>query len=356
MTTRILFLTKYSRLSASSRLRAFQYQSRIDKTKYSASVQSLFSDKYLLMRFKSSNISNIHRIIYSFTRRMFFLLKVCRYDILIIHLELFPHFPPIFEYLLSKTNKKIYYDYDDAIFHVYDKSNNSLARFLLSNKIKSLMRVADGVICCNEYIRKYAIESGAKRTLLLPTVINLDNYISTPKKHEGGNNFTIGWIGSPSTTKYLDMVIDSIARLSEFYSITLHLVGSDINKHIAIKNVKVVRDNWSEFNEQKALREFDIGIMPLYDNDWDRGKCAFKLIQYMGSFLPVVASDVGMNRDLVGKSGIVVKNSSEWFDAIKILFDDECMRTKMGKIGRKTIQDEYTIERALPKLINFIDP
>ncbi len=352
---KILFLTKYSDLSASSRLRAFQYKSRIDKTEHSVDVQSLFDNKYLLMRFKSPNILNIHRIIYSFIKRFIFLLKVYRYDVLVIHLELFPYFPPVFEYLLSKTNKKIYYDYDDAIFHVYDKSNSDLVRFFLANKIKFLMRIADGVICCNDYIRKYAIESGAKRTLISPTVINLDNYILTPRKCENKHSFTIGWIGSPSTTKYLDIVKDSIARLSEFYSITLYLVGSDINKNITIKNVKVIRDDWSEFNEQKALRKFDIGIMPLYDNDWDRGKCAFKLIQYMGSFLPVVASDVGMNKDIVGKSGLIVRNESEWFDAIRVLFEDAHMRSKMGKVGRKIIQNGYTIESTLPKLINFID-
>lgn len=351
----ILFLTKYGDLSASSRLRAFQYQAKIDKSKYTVDIQSLFDNKYLFTRFKSSRILIINRAIYGFLKRLFFLLKVRQYDILIIHLELFPYIPPIFEYLLFKTSKKIYFDYDDAIFHSYDKSNNKLVRFFLANKIKFLMKTADGVICCNKYIENYAIRSGAKRTLRLPTVIDLSNYVLNPKHQNSNSFFTIGWIGSPSTTKYLDIVKEPIARLAEFYPITLYLVGSDVNRSVTIKNVKIKHAVWSEINEQKALKEFDIGIMPLYDNFWDKGKCAFKLIQYMGSFVPVVASGVGMNVDIVGKGGFIVNNSSEWFDAIKILFDDISMREKMGQFGRETIENGYTIKTALPALIDFID-
>ena len=207
--------------------------------------------------------------------------------------------PPIFEWFLFQTDKKIYFDYDDAIYHNYDLSDNLIARLFLSSKIRYLMRKADGVIVGNNYIEKYAKHSGATNILKLPTVVDIDTYTNSPVPYTPKKNFTVGWIGSPSTSKYLKVIEESLIKLGKLTPVTLYLVGASNKLNLSIDNVEIVSVEWSEKNEQKALREFDVGIMPLFDEQWEKGKCAFKLIQYMAAFLPVVSSNVGMNAEII---------------------------------------------------------
>ena len=351
----ILFLTKYDDLAASSRLRAFLYQKKIDSSRSNVDVQPLLSNVYLEKKFKKQHVSFIY-LIYLFFRRVFFLLNIAKYEVIVIHIELFPFIPPIFEWLLFKTNKKIYFDYDDAIFHTYDLSENLLIKSFLSSKIAYLMKMSDGVIAGNTYIEKYAKKSGATNILVLPTVINIDDYAKAPKKTITGKNFTIGWIGSPSTSKYLEIVREPLSRLGNKASITLYIVGGDSTQKISIDNINIVYVEWSEKSEQKALSEFDVGIMPLHDEPWDKGKCAFKLIQYMASFLPVVASNVGMNTEIIFNrgTGYVAENSNEWFESLYKIYCDHNLRKTMGSNGRILVEKDFTIQSRLSEFENFI--
>ena len=351
----VLFLTKYDNLAASSRLRAFQYQNKIDSSRFNVDVKPLLSNNYLEKKFSNQQISILY-LIYLFFKRLFSLLNVSKYEVIIIHIELFPFIPPIFEWLLFKTNKKIYFDYDDAIFHTYDLSENFFINFFLSSKISYLMKKSNGVIAGNTYIGNYAKKSGAKNILILPTVIDIDDYAKIPKEINNSKIFTIGWIGSPSTSKYLEMLREPLLRLGKVASVTLYLVGADSNEKISIPNINIVYVEWSENNEQKALKEFDVGIMPLHDEPWDRGKCAFKLIQYMASFLPVVASNVGMNTEIIHKrgTGYVANNSNEWFESLYKIYSDHELRHLMGIEGRKLVEKKFTIQSRLSNFVNFI--
>jgi len=351
----ILFLTKYDDLAASSRLRAFLYQKKIDSSRSNVDVQPLLSNVYLEKKFKKQHVSFIY-LIYLFFRRVFFLLNIAKYEVIVIHIELFPFIPPIFEWLLFRTNKKIYFDYDDAIFHTYDLSKNLVIKSLLSSKIAYLMRMSYGVIAGNIYIEKYAKKSGAKNILVLPTVIDIEEYAKVPKKTSTGKIFTIGWIGSPSTSKYLEIVREPLSRLGNKASITLYIVGGDSTQKISIDNINIVYVEWSEKSEQKALSEFDVGIMPLHDEPWDKGKCAFKLIQYMASFLPVVASNVGMNTEIIFNrgTGYVAENSNEWFESLYKIYCDHNLRKTMGSNGRILVEKDFTIQSRLSEFENFI--
>ena len=351
----IIFLTKYGNLAASSRLRAYQYKDKIDSPILNVEVQSLFSNKYLEKRFKSKSIS-IFYIFYLCLKRFFFLLKLNKYEVIIIHCELFPYIPPLFEWVLFKSNKNIYVDYDDAIFHNYDLSDNLYIKLFLSRKIKYLMKMSAGVIAGNQYILNYAQHAGAKNILKLPTVIDLEKYASIPPNYKKNKNFTIGWIGSPSTTKYLEILKEPLAELGLKIPILLYLVGADINYDISIDNIEIVSIPWSEKNEQEALKVFDVGVMPLYDNPWEKGKCAFKLIQYMASFLPVVASDVGMNAEIINNynNGFVAKNSGDWFNFFYMVYSRPKLRAEMGLKGRDIVEKNFTIQSRLAEFENFV--
>jgi len=351
----IIFLTKYGNLAASSRLRAYQYKDKIDSPILNVEVQSLFSNKYLEKRFKSKSIS-IFYIFYLCLKRLFFLFKLKKYEVIIIHLELFPYVPPLVEWVLFKSNKNIYFDYDDAIFHNYDLSDNLYIKLFLSRKIKYLMKMSAGVIAGNQYILNYAQNAGTKRILKLPTVIDLDKYPSNPPSYKKNKNFTIGWIGSPSTTKYLEIIKEPLARLGLKIPILLYLVGADCNYEISIDNVEIISIPWSELNEQEALKVFDVGVMPLYDNPWEKGKCAFKLIQYMASFLPVVASDIGMNAEIINNynNGFVAKNSGDWFNFFYMIYSQPKLRGEMGLKGRNIVEKNFTIQCRLAEFENFV--
>jgi len=351
---RVAFLTKYGQLAASSRLRAFQYKSNIDSSVCEINIQSLLDDEYLSDRFNNRSI-RLRHIFHLFLKRILFLFGINRYDIVVVHIDLFPYMPPVIEWLLFHSRPKIYFDYDDAVFHHYEYSGNFLVRFFLSGKIKFLMKNADGVICCNKYIQSYAINSGAKRTVILPTSIDLRMYSPRNSYDVSDDGFVVGWIGSPSTSKYIEIVSEALSRLGQVCPVLLYLVGADNSNEISIENVKIVSVPWSIDNEQAALRIINVGIMPLYDGPWDRGKCAFKLIHYMASSLPVVASGVGMNADLVtDENGFISDTSSEWFDVLYKLYCDRDLRKKLGVNGRKLVESEYTINVNVPKFIEFV--
>jgi len=352
----ILFLTKYDDLAASSRLRAYQYQDWMDSSRFEVDVQPLLSNEYLKRKFNNKNVSILH-LAYLFFRRVIALIKANNYDVIVIHLELFPFVPPIFEWALFKTNKKIYFDYDDAIYHSYDMSKNFFIKYFLSSKIKYLMKNADGVIAGNKYTEKYALDSGATNILELPTVIDIHSYKNNPSPFKENKNFTIGWIGSPSTSTYLEIIKEPLAKLGKIVPVTLYLVGANKSLNLSIENVKIISVEWSEENEKKALKEFDVGIMPLNDRPWDKGKCAFKLIQYMASFLPVVSSNVGMNAEIINNraNGILAANSDEWFNALYKIYKNLDIRNVMGRNGRRLVELEFTIQSRLADFESFID-
>jgi glycosyltransferase involved in cell wall biosynthesis len=352
---KVLFLTKYDNLAASSRLRAYQYKNKMDSSKFEVDVKSLFSNLYLEKKFNNRRVGFFY-LAYLFLKRIFDLCNIRKYDSIIIHLELFPFLPPVFEWFLFKTNKLIYFDYDDAIYHNYDMSNNYFIKTFLSSKIKYLMSMADGVIAGNHYTEKYALNAGATNILTMPTVINIDSYVNKASTYMSEKNFTVGWIGSPSTSKYLEIVKEALIKLGEITPVTLYLVGANNKLNLSMDNVEIVSVEWSEKNEQTALREFDVGIMPLVDGPWELGKCAFKLIQYMASFLPVVSSNVGMNAEIIKNrgNGFLASSSDDWFNSLYKIYNDRDNRINMGIKGRDLIEASFTIQSRVSDFENFL--
>ena len=114
--------------------------------------------------------------------------------------------------------------------------------------------------------------------------------------------------------------------------------------------------NWSESSEVALISDFDIGIMPLENSPWELGKCAYKLIQYMGCSLPVVASSIGMNKEVVddGSNGYLVDNEKEWIEKLRILLNDSNLRKQFGKNGRRKVEQEYTLQNNVQKLISLL--
>ena len=347
---KVLLLSRYSNLGASSRIRSFQYIPYLDKNGIRVDISPLFCDKYI-RNFYEFGTKPIALAMKAYIRRLISLTRIKRYDLLWIEKELFPMLPAWGEQILAALKIPYVVDYDDAIFHNYDLNKSILVRAFLKNKIDSVMRNAAVVIVGNDYLAERAFKSGAKRVEYLPSVVDLEKY--TCKGKFNTDVFKIGWIGSPSTSKYLNLIHNAVKKFCSENNARLILVGAG---KVDLPGVPVEVREWREDTEVENIQDFDVGIMPLIDEPWERGKCGYKLIQYMACGKPVVASPVGVNKEIItdGVNGFKATTNEEWYKALNRLYKDISLRKAVGLAARKTVEEKYSLQVTAPKLIKII--
>lgn len=346
-----LFLTRYGPKGGSSRYRFLQYFPRLEAAGINCMYLPLFGERYLT-RLYQKNQKDSWSVAAGYLRRLRDFLRFRRFDILILEKELFPYVPAIFERILGKLATPYIVDYDDAIFHNYDMSDNRFVRHFLGRKIDVVMREADAVIAGNEYLASRARKAGSSRVEIVPTVVNLDRYPYVPL--EEGGPFTIGWIGTPTTFEYVQSIVGALRTACEEIDASLTFVGSG---PVDFDGMPVNVITWSRDTEIESLSKFDVGVVPLEDGPWERGKCNLKLIQYMACCKPVVASPVGMNNSVVteGVNGYFASTEDEWLQRLKLLADDIQLARRLGRNGRARVQEEYCLSVTAPKLIGLIN-
>lgn len=342
---RVLLLSRYGRLGASSRVRSFQYLPFLESKGWTVDVRPLFSDRYLQALYggESRGIT----VLAGYWHRLQVLLQVKRYDFVWIEKEIFPFIPAFVERLILSSGVTYVVDYDDALFHRYDKNRNRFIRLFLSRKIDTVMRCAALVIAGNEYLADRARLAGAKRVEIIPTVVDLCRY--SKLRLAECDMITVGWIGSPSTSHYLVALGAVIKSLVRGYHVRFVAVGAGKQ---TLEGLPVEVWEWSEETEVESIQKFDIGIMPLENSPWERGKCGYKLIQYMACGVPVVASPVGVNQEIVkhGDNGFLAQDLHEWEQALQELLNNQELRRQMGGKGRKLVETSYSIQVQAPRL------
>jgi glycosyltransferase involved in cell wall biosynthesis len=281
--------------------------------------------------------------------RLYILIKYRKVNTIWVEKEVFPWLPYYIERLFFSKKKKIILDYDDAIFHQYDQFPLFIVRKLLCSKISKLVKCASLVIVGNEYLKNYVASSGAKKIELLPTVVDIDHY---KKVYKNNSNITVGWIGSPSTSKYL-YEISSVFH--DIYNNNIKFVAIGSTNEL-LNGLPVEVFAWEEKTEIQMIQEFDIGIMPLTNNLFEKGKCGYKLIQYMACGKPVIASPVGINCKIVehGVNGFLASTANEWKEFIITLSNNPDLRLKMGNAGRKSVEQQYSLQVIAPIITKLI--
>ena len=345
---KILFLTKYSNLGASSRYLFYQFYDFFEENGLECVTHPFLTDSYLNNLY--SQKSNLLNILKAYIKRFLVIFSVWKYDLVVIEKEIFPYFPAIFEKIFKFFSIKYIVDYDDALFHQYDKHNKKLVRILLGSKIASVMKNASLVLAGNKYLSDYAKHAGAKNVKIIPTVIDINKY--SDKKIMDNEKIIIGWIGSPSTTKYVSGLESVFLKLKEKYNIQISLIGASKSPFV---KMPVEMIPWSEKTEVEEMKKFDIGIMPLIDNFWEKGKCGFKLIQYMGCALPVVGSPVGVNSEIIdhGVNGYLASSNSEWFDYLEKLIKEKNSRVKLGINGKDKVKLDYSKQELKKQILSL---
>lgn len=351
---KVLFLTKYSRMGASSRLRSMQYVPLLKSKGFQVTVQSLFDDIYLANLYSDGRRSKLAMANY-YLKRLYTLLKVRQYDIVWIEKEIFPYLPALVEQLLPLVGIKYIVDYDDAIFHSYDLSKSKFISFFLGKKIDKVMKNASCVIVGNNYLADRAVVAGARNVKLIPTVVNHNRY--QQRQSLKNDVLTIGWIGSPFTQKY---VVEILSELQEAYGqhpFRLLLIGAASDVHKLLPGLDVDVRDWSEDTEVGLIGLMDIGIMPLIDNPWEKGKCGYKLIQYMACGVPVIASDVGVNKVIINdqQAGFVVNTKEDWLNVLLQLLRSSSLRHIKGTAGRDIVKQQYSIDSQAKNIIDVLN-
>jgi glycosyltransferase involved in cell wall biosynthesis len=325
-------------------MRVLQYIPELQKHGYDIEVLPLFDDQYLNDKYQNLQVS-ILKIAKCYLLRIYNLRKIQKRKVIMIEKELFPYLPAIVERFLSLFGFNYIVDYDDAIFHNYDDSKNIFFRVFFKNKIDVVMQNASLVICGNSYLRVRAIKAGAKNTVLIPTVVDISRY---PKKDVffDSNNITIGWIGSPSTQKYIENLSAPITKFFKKNNGALLVIGAHESIKSFFPDIKIIVKPWSEELEVQYIMKMDIGIMPLIDSNWEQGKCGYKLIQYMACGIPVIASPVGVNKKIVTDScsGILANRLGEWDMSFEDIISSRERFKNFSDSGRQAVTNYYELK------------
>lgn len=244
--------------------------------------------------------------------------------------------------ILRRFNPHVIFDFDDAVMFREQKYEEPLTGRNFE-KFRRTMSICAAAAAGNSFLGSFAEACGVKATIL-PTSIDLTKYgVKEPQGTTDG--LTIGWIGLSDGLRYLRHIQPALRRLSEkFPGLRLKIVS---DKPLELEGVRTQNEPWQMETEQEHLRSFDVGIMPLWDSVWTRGKCGYKILQYMAVGTAVVASDVGVNGEIIssGQNGFLARTEDDWVNSIGALLQDSEKRRAFGMRGRELVEQNFSLDR-----------
>jgi glycosyltransferase involved in cell wall biosynthesis len=286
--------------------------------------------------------------------RLATVLRAGRYDVILIYREALPIGPPIIEAALALTGTPLVYDFDDAVFLPNtSEANRWVAALKYPQKIASIIGRCERVIAGNEYLASYARRYN-RAVHVIPTSVDTDVFVPRATAPLPGVRPVVGWIGTPTTAGYLAPLRATLTDLGQKHDFSFRIGGAgrrETMPGVAIDNVP-----WSLDKEVELFNTCDIGVYPLPDDDWAQGKCGFKAIQFMACGVPVVASPVGVNREIIrdGENGFLAASPAEWREKIERLLVDPALRARLGAAGRETITQRYSLQVNAPRVADVL--
>jgi glycosyltransferase involved in cell wall biosynthesis len=265
-----------------------------------------------------------------------------KYDIIFIQREAFMTGTTFFEKLFANSRAKVVFDFDDSIWLQNVSEGNKMLSFLKNaDKTKDIIKVSDMIFAGNEYLANYARQYNSN-VRIVPTTIDTDEYhrMQLPAR----SKVCVGWSGSFTTIEHFETSLPALRKVKELYGdqVYFKVIGDGTYRN---PELDIVGLPWKKDTEIKDLSEIDVGIMPLPDTEWAKGKCGLKGLQYMALEIATIMSPVGVNSDIIqdGVNGFLADGVDEWVDKIGQLIKDKEKREEMGRQGRKTVLEQYSV-------------
>ncbi len=339
------------------RLKYEQYFEHFRQNGYDVTVSPFESRRLWNIKFKRGLLIFLEKVgwtIIGYIKRFFLLFQVPRYDIVYVFLWVTPFGPPIFERMVSGLSKRMIYDIDDLIFLKNTSMEVKLVGALKgNNKPKFLMKRARHVITCTPYLTEYALKYN-KNTTDISSTINTAVYHARKDYGIRENKIVLGWSGSNSTSRFLQMLAPVLLALKEKISFHLLVMGDG---NFSIPGIEVEALPWKASYETEIISRFDIGLYPLPDEQWVYGKSGLKALQYMSMGIPTVATAIGANFRVIDNevNGFLVKNEQEWLERILALATNEQLRKSIGEKAREKVEKLYSVNANAPVYINILE-
>ncbi|MCC2670416.1 MAG: sugar transferase, PEP-CTERM/EpsH1 system associated [Armatimonadetes bacterium] len=351
---RVLLLLPYAwDTSPSQRFRIEQWGPLLEKQGVELCPATLLNrTEQKLLHGKQSPVRKAAMLANVLMRRIGQLRGAGRYDAIWLHRAAYPIGPPFLERLLRRTGIPVIMEFDDAIYlNNTAASNARFSALKCAGKTAEICRLSTHVVVGNEYLADYARAHNSHVTII-PTTIDTDHYVPR-REYRDASPVVIGWSGSATTVAHLQTVDRVLQRVAEQAKVRLHVMGTP---SYSLAGVETRAVEWSPEVELPQLQEFDIGIMPLPDEEWARGKCALKALQYMAVGVPVVTSPVGVNAEIIrdGENGFLATTEDEWVDRLLKLVRSVQLRERVGRAGRATVLTEFSATAQAPRVLEVL--
>jgi glycosyltransferase involved in cell wall biosynthesis len=345
MKKKILFVVNHRKdRSPGQKFRFEQYIPYLEQNGFECDFSPLLDEQDDNLFYSKGNYFGKFKIFLKVNRiRIINWIKMNHYDIIFVFREAMMTGSTFFEKRFSGSKAKMIFDFDDSIWiSTVSEGNKKLSFLKNAGKTKRIIKLADIVFAGNEYLAKYARQYNSN-VVIIPTTI--DTSVYQPVVKSNSDTICIGWTGSFSTIKHFEYRLNALARIKRKYGAKVYfkVIGdpSYYNQLLEIKGLP-----WKSDTEVMDLKEMDIGIMPLPDDEWAKGKCGLKGLQYMALSIPAIMSPVGVNTEIIkdGINGFLADSEDEWYEKLSSLIESFELRKKMGEEGRKTVVENYSVE------------
>jgi glycosyltransferase involved in cell wall biosynthesis len=354
---RVLALSPIPEEGAGCRFRIAQFIPYLESVGFEVTLRSLFTPEFFRLVYKPGHYLRKAVTFAGLSlKRLGSLWNTSQFDVILIYREMFPIGPAVVERLLATRNgPPIVFDFDDAIFlpSVSD-ANRLIAALKQPRKVAAIIRTSDHVITGNEYLADYARRFNPAVTTI-PTSVDTSLFVpsrngSGDGKGTGKSDPVVGWIGSPTTGSYIRSLSTVLRRVREQHRFVLRVSGAgDV---FEVPGVVVQNEPWALDREVHLFNTCDVGVYPLADDEWSKGKCGFKAIEFMACGVPVIASAVGVNREIIrdGVNGFLASTDDEWVEKLGRLLSEPALRRTFAEEGRLTIEARYSLRVNAPKM------
>jgi glycosyltransferase involved in cell wall biosynthesis len=346
----VLALSPIPEEGAGCRFRVAQYLPYLREAGFDVTISSFYSPEFFRVVYQPGRYAQKAAAFVTLTiRRLTELLSLGHYDLVLLYREAIPFGPPVIESMIAARGIPIVYDFDDAIFLPNVSAANKAFAFLKNpSRVARVLRMCRHVIAGNEYLAAYARRHNPAVTVI-PTAVDTSRFVPRTTA-SASTELVVGWIGSPTTYPYLQSLGEALRQVAARHPFTLKVSGA--GQPVLMPGVNLQEVPWTLADEVTLFNTCDVGVYPLTDDDWSRGKCGFKAIQCMACGVPVVAAAVGVNREIIidGMNSFLASTPADWVEKLLRLLSDSRLRAHMAIAGRRTIEERYSLHVTAPQV------